>query len=185
MNGSTRMLPLDVRALTLLDEFISTAEEQTLLAHIEAGIPTGQTRRHSRTRNVIQRWGSPVPYPNDILSDTIPEYFQFLLDRLVAQKLVDRRPDSITLNQYLEKQVIKPHVDLPEGGAVITVLSLLTPATMVFTLAKRAFSVELPPRSLVQLRDEIRYNWNHEILPVRDTRYSLVFRCSRECATKQ
>jgi len=179
------MIPLDVSTLALQDEFLSPAEEQTLLAHIEAGIPTGHTRRHVKTRNVIQRWGSSVPYPNDILSDTIPEHFQFLLDRLVAQNLVDHRPDSITLNQYLEKQVIKPHVDLPEGGAVITVLSLLTPATMVFTLQKRAFSVELPPRSLVQLRDEIRYNWNHEILPVADTRYSLVFRCSRECATKQ
>jgi hypothetical protein len=179
------MLPSDVYTLTLIDKFLSPVEEQTLLAHIEANIPTGYTRRHARTRNVIQRWGSPVPYPNDILSDTIPEHFQFVLDRLVAQNLVEQRPDSITLNQYLKKQVIKPHVDLPEGGAVITVLSLLTPATMVFTLQKRAFSVELPPRSLVQLRDEIRYNWNHEILPVADTRYSLVFRCSRECAPKQ
>lgn len=179
------MLPPDVRSLTLVDDFLSPAEEHTLLAQIEAGIPTGHTRRHARLRNVIQRWGSSVPYPNDILSDTIPDHFQFLLDRLVEKKLVDQRPDSITLNQYLKNQVIKPHVDLPEGGAVITVLSLLTPATMVFTREKRSVSVELLPRSLVQLRDEIRYNWNHEILPVRDRRYSLVFRCSRECAPKQ
>lgn len=178
------MIPSDVSALTLIDDFVSPAEEQTLLAHIEAGIPTGHTRRHLHTRNVIQRWGSPVPYPNDILSDTIPDYFQFVLDRLVEQKRVDQRPDSITLNQYLEKQAIKPHVDLPDGGPVITVLSLLTPATMVFTLEKRAFSIELPPRSLVQMRDAIRYNWNHEIRPVAATRYSLVFRCSRECRDK-
>jgi hypothetical protein len=85
------MIPLDVSTLALQDEFLSPAEEQTLLAHIEAGIPTGHTRRHAKTRNVIQRWGSSVPYPNDILSDTIPEHFQFLLDRLVA---IGRVPGS-------------------------------------------------------------------------------------------
>jgi hypothetical protein len=35
---------------------------------------------------------------------------------------------------------------------------------------------ELNPRSLVQMKDEIRNEWTHEILPVQDTRYSIVFR---------
>jgi alkylated DNA repair dioxygenase AlkB len=88
------------------------------------------------------------------------------------------------MNQYLIKQAILAHIDLPEGGEVITVLSLLSPATMVFRYrqTERMFSVPLPPRSLVQMRDEIRYNWTHEILPVESTRYSLVFRNSQECA---
>jgi len=175
------MIPSDIGTLNLVEDFISPEEAQTLLIHIEDGIPTKHTRRHAKLRNVIQRWGSSIPYPQDILSDTIPAHFQFLLNRLVAQNLVDQRPDSITLNQYLEKQVIKPHIDLPEGGPVITVLSLVSPATMVFTREKKSFSVNLAPRSLVQMRDEIRYNWNHEILPVVGRRYSLVFRCSREC----
>ena len=175
------MFPSDVGTLILIDEFLSPAEAQTLVEHIEAGIPTGTERQHLKTRNVIQRWGSSAPYPNDILSAEIPAHFQFLLDRLVAQKLVDYPPDSITLNQYLQKQVIKPHIDDPGGGPAITVLSLVTPATMVFTREKRAFSIELPARSVVQMRDEIRYNWKHEIRPVADTRYSLVFRSSREC----
>jgi alkylated DNA repair dioxygenase AlkB len=175
------MLPTDVGTLALIPEFISAEEEQTLITCIEAGIPTGHKRHHVKGRNVVQRWGSAVPYSNDRLSATIPAHFEFLLDRLVEQKLVEIRPDSITLNQYLKKQVILPHIDAPAGGAVITVLSLVTPATMVFTHEERSFSVELPPRSLVQMRDEIRYNWKHEICPVADTRYSLVFRCSREC----
>jgi hypothetical protein len=35
---------------------------------------------------------------------------------------------------------------------------------------------ELYARSLVQMKDEIRNDWTHEILPVKNTRYSIVFR---------
>jgi alkylated DNA repair dioxygenase AlkB len=175
------MLPTDVGTVTLVTEFLSPAEEQALLAHIEADLPAVHKRRHARIRNFIRRWGSSVPYPNDVVSATIPPHLATLCERLVEQKLVAQLPDSVTLNQYLKGQIIGPHIDRPDGGAVITVLSLATPATMVFTYDARIFSVELPPRSLVQLRDEIRYNWKHEIRPVADTRYSLVFRCSQEC----
>lgn len=177
--------PAKVGTLNLVEDFISVDEERTLLAAIEAGIATGTTRQKTGVRNVVQRWGSSVPYRNDILSDTIPEHFQFLLDRLMAQTLVAVRPDSVTMNQYLKKQAIFAHIDLPEGGDVITVLSLKSPATMQFRHhSGRMFSVDLPARSLVQMRDEIRYNWTHEILPVDHTRYSLVFRNSQECASK-
>ena len=181
---SSVVLPKDVGTVNLIEDFITPEEEVTLLAHIEANISTGTKRKKSVMRNVVQRWGSSVPYRNDILSDVIPEHFQFLLDRLMAQNLVGLRPDSITMNQYLIKQVIPAHIDLPDGGEVITVLSLLSPATMLFRYreTERLFSVPLPARSLVQMRDEIRYNWTHEILPVESTRYSLVFRNSQECA---
>jgi hypothetical protein len=35
---------------------------------------------------------------------------------------------------------------------------------------------ELYPKSLVQMKDEIRNEWTHEILPVKNLRYSIVFR---------
>jgi len=180
------VLPKDVGTVTVLEDFITPDEEAALLASIEAGIPTGIKRQKNCVRNVVQRWGSSVPYRNDIVADTIPAHFQFHLDRLVAQNLVTLRPDSVTMNQYLTQQAILAHTDLPEGGEVITVLSLQSPATMLFRSrqTERMFSVLLPPRSLVQMRDEIRYNWTHEILPVNTTRYSLVFRNSQECAAK-
>lgn len=178
------VLPKDVGTVTVIEDFISPEEEESLLIDLVAGIPTGTKRQKNCVRNVVQRWGSSVPYRNDILGAVIPKHFQFLLDRLVAQKLVGLRPDSVTMNQYLTQQAILAHIDLPEGGEVITVLSLQSPATMLFRYrqTERMFSVPLPPRSLVQMRDEIRYNWTHEILPVADTRYSLVFRNSQECA---
>lgn len=173
--------PLDIKTLTLVEDFVSAAEEQELLEILEANIPSGTTRHHKQLRrNVVQRWGSNKPYFNDVLSPIIPDYFQPLLDRLVAQKLVGLRPDSVTLNQYLKNQAISAHIDDPKAGNVITVLSLKSPATMVFRRDAQSVSVDLPARSLVQMRDDIRYNWTHEILPVAVTRYSLVFRCSLE-----
>lgn len=167
--------------VTLIADFISADEERELLAHVEAGIPGGRsTRRPTKQRNIVQRWGSDKPYYNDVLSPVIPEHFQFLLDRLVEQNHVDGPPDSVTLNQYLKNQAISAHIDKPDAGKVITVLSLVSPATLVFRLQQKSFSVELPARSLVQMRDDIRYNWTHEILPVTAVRYSLVFRNSRE-----
>jgi len=171
-------IPPDVGTLTLLEDFITVDEERALIAALSSGLPTARGHQKSLARNAIQRWGSPVPYPDNMRDTQIPSYFDFLLDRLVTQNLVPHRPDSITLNQYLKKQAIAAHIDRPDGGSVVTVLSLLTPATMVFRRQHRAFTVDLPARSLVQMRDEIRYDWTHEINPVAATRYSLVFRCS-------
>ena len=175
-------VPDNIKTLTLVEDFISQDEERALISAIVANIPTGTARRRTGSRNIVQRWGSAVPYVNDVLSDVIPDHFQFLLDRLVQHNYVPQRPDSITMNQYLALQAILPHIDSKEGGSVITVLSLGTPADMVFRRAMKQFQVTLPPRSLVQMRDEIRYNWTHEILPVVAMRYSLVFRCGAECA---
>lgn len=59
-----------------------------------------------------------------------------------------------------------------------TILSLMNEATMVFEKGKTKHSLVLPARSLVQMKDEIREQWLHSILPVKNTRYSIVFRCS-------
>ena len=180
MFGAIPVKPDDVGTVTVIEDFISPGEETELLQHIEAALPIVNAPKNHVQRNIVQRWGSSVPYYTSVVSPIIPDYFQFLFDRLVAHAHVPMRPDSITLNQYLKKQAILAHIDDPKAGSVITVLSLLTPATMVFRQEQREFSVDLPPRSLVQMRDEIRYNWTHEILPVTAKRYSLVFRNSQE-----
>ena len=113
-----------------------------------------------------------------MLADTIPDYLQALCDRLLEHKLVSVLPNSVSINEYLKNQRILPHIDNPASGRVVTVLSVESPATMIFIRDPERFSIVLPPRSLVQLRDEIRNDWKHAIEPVASRRYSLVFRCS-------
>jgi alkylated DNA repair dioxygenase AlkB len=167
--------------LTLLPEFISANEEAELLAQINKVAPSRQKK--VPMRNSIRRYGSSEPYFDNVVSPTIPDHFLSLCQRLVEQKLVAAMPDSVTVNEYYAGQVIKAHVDRINAGPVITILSLGSPAVMEFARGDQQFSVKLFPRGLVQLRNEIRYDWTHAIAPVPGLRYSLVFRDSASCIT--
>jgi alkylated DNA repair dioxygenase AlkB len=42
------------------------------------------------------------------------------------------------------------------------------------------FALELQPRSLYVMRDDIRWLWHHNIPPVKATRYSITLRTLRD-----
>lgn len=162
--------------LTLLLDFISPEEEQQLLAGIAQTYRPSIGITSAKYRNSIHRFGVGDIYKDNLISNIIPDYFAPSINRLIAEKLIAGQPDAVTVNEYLTGQMIHPHIDAPVAGPVITVLSLLSPAVMVFTRGAERFEVGLPARSLVQMRDEIRTDWHHAILPVEATRYSIVFR---------
>lgn len=172
------MNTLAALGLSLQPDFLTESEEFELLAHIRIYMPA-KIRAGVRDRNTVVRFGSSRPY-NNMRDSKIPGELFWLCEKLVREQFVPKLPDSITINEYYAGQVIKPHIDHVDGGPVITVLSLATPATMVFTKdGENNLVIELPPRSLVQMRGAIRYDWQHEILPVKALRYSMVFRCSQ------
>jgi len=163
--------------LALYGEFITASEEQLLVTRFSAGSPPNAKPRDTQ-RQSIRRYGSAKSYGSYMLADTIPAYLQALCDRLLENKLVSVLPDSVSINEYLKGQYIPPHIDNPESGRVVTVLSVESPAVMIFIRDQARFSVVLPSRSLVQLHNELRNDWKHAIEPVTSRRYSLVFRCS-------
>lgn len=167
---------LEQLGLALYGEFLTPAEELALVPKLLAPVKFGY--KDTAGRSTIQRYGDPRVYSNHIVSATIPEHFVELGTRLCELELLPTPPLSITVNEYKPGDVIRAHIDEPSAGKVITVLSLGTPATMVFKLkgTPESHAVELPPRSIVQMRDEIRFTWTHEILPVPAHRYSVVFR---------
>jgi len=169
----------------MLPEFIAPEEEASLLPRLLV-TDKGRTFTHAG-RNCVQRYGSCHPYNNYMISDKIPPHFEALCNRLADSKLVALKPDSVTINEYLKGQVIQPHVDALGGGPVITILSLGAAADMVFRRknVEKCYTVALPPRSLIQMRGDLRYKWTHEILPVSSRRYSVVFRCSKECSGEE
>jgi alkylated DNA repair dioxygenase AlkB len=178
---SSRLAELAPLGFHFVADFVTAAEEAELLSKLIMRTVRG-VQSHAG-RNCVQRYGSSAPYNNHMVSDVIPPHFAALCQRLVDQQLVAHRPDSVTVNEYLRGQVIKAHVDALGGGPVITILSLGTPATMRFRRKNvdKFYDVVLTPRSLIQMRDDLRYKWTHEILPVANARYSAVFRCSKEC----
>ena len=162
--------------LTLVHSFISETEEQDILAGIAQTANVNRKTGSKVYRNSIQRFGDTSIFGDNAVSAELPGYFEPVIARLLAETFIADRPDAITVNEYVTGQTIHPHIDAPKAGPVITVLSLLSPAVMVFTRDQERFEVALPPRSLVQMRGVIRNDWHHEILPVAQLRYSIVFR---------
>lgn len=163
--------------LTIVDDFISEEKESSLLEVID------DKKNHvskRKDRNMIKRYGSDVPYRANMVSQTIPDYLNDVGLKIFESGFVLKKPDSISINEYLVGQEIRPHIDSPSSGDVIIVLSLLSNAQMKFNIKNEFFIVELKPRSLVIMKKEIRYKWMHSILPVKEKRYSIVFRCSKE-----
>ena len=167
---------LEQLGLYLYGEFLTPDEERALMPKVLS--PARIAPKDKSGRSTIQRYGDSRVYSNYILSATIPDHFVELGARLCENKLLPTPPLSVTVNEYAPGDVIRAHIDEPSAGEVITVLSLGSPATMVFKLkgTQESHHVMLPPRSIVQMRDDIRYTWTHEILPVQAQRYSVVFR---------
>lgn len=164
--------------LSLHLDFLTPEEEQAIIPFIA---PNGKgaivkSRANSKERSSVQRFGSKVPYNSFVVSESIPAHFDYMFDRMLDLGLLAERPNSVSINQYKRGDIIPPHIDSKQSGEVITVLSLLSDATMTFEKKLHKFQFHLPPRSVVQLRGEIRNEWKHSIEPVRDLRYSIVFR---------
>lgn len=162
--------------LTIIPDFITEQEEADILSTINPSA----ARKQKKERNSIKRYGSSLPYPNYMVSDKIPERLNRLSEKFIQAGLMTEICNHVSINEYFEGQAVKPHIDSPESGETITVLSLKSHATMKFEKGDESFLVELPPRSLVQMKGEIRYRWLHSILPVAALRYSIVFRNSKK-----
>lgn len=127
-------------------------------------------------RNRIYRYGSNLPYSGPIKSKKLPDWIAFVIDRLLTQNLLTERPDHLTINEYHKGQSIDWHIDSKTSGDIISVLSLESDAVMDIRKDKSFGTMQLPPRSLIQMTGEHRWDWAHSIQPLKGHRWSLVFR---------
>lgn len=153
--------------LEIINGFITKEQEQEILTNI----PVGE-KKNKKERNNIIRYGSNIPYKNNVISVEIPEYLAKF------SQLIDF--DSVTINEYFPKQEIAYHVDSKQSGEIITVLSLLGEARMNFRQGSKGFHITLLPRTLIKLQGDLRWNWEHSISHINTQRYSLVFRKSQK-----
>lgn len=163
-----------IKTLTYVDNFISAQEEQMIVSEIE--------NFRKQNPKLVANYGSNnydsiyfgARYKKNAMD--FPEYITDLCNRLIEHELFDSLPFGVAINKYKKGQKIAAHIDKEISGPIVTILSLGSTSTMVFRKNKESICQELKPRSIVQMKDEIRNSWTHEILPVIDTRYSIVFR---------
>lgn len=167
-------------------DFISPGEERALLAGI-ATVPLEEAKYKSYTaRRRTASFGSSYDFDTRALG-AAPEVPAFLLAlrEKIATKIglpAGRLADAL-VTEYRPGTPLGWHRDVPEFELIAGV-SLAGACRMRFRPyppkpGAKVFVLELEPRSLYLLRDEIRWRWQHSVAATRELRYSITFRTRR------
>jgi len=121
---------------------------------------------------------SQAPSPLTTLPP-LPDWLQDIAERLPLEAV----PDSASVNEYPPGGFIGPHVDSLAFGPEIAILSVGGGAAQFVLnppIADRKWyhtiTLELRDGDLLILSGAMRSHWKHEVKPVGDWRYSIVFR---------
>lgn len=151
-----------------IPDFISEEEARSILAILP------EKRKAGKNRNQVIRFGSPKPYPSGFLSKEIPDIFKRIK--------IPFEFDSITINEYHPGQMLDWHIDKPESGNRIMILSLLSDCDILFRNKKVSLDIHsfnMPANSLTVFSEDLRWNWEHKVI-ADFKRVSIVFRNSKE-----
>jgi alkylated DNA repair dioxygenase AlkB len=166
-------------------DYISADDERNLIDCIDKGNWLTTLKRRT------QHYGYEYDYKKRNVKhlkqiQPIPDWCVTLMTRL-TQDIFHKVPEQLIINEYQPGQGISKHIDAPIFDEPIASLSLGSPCVMVFTSKERRHEILLPPRSLLILKGESRWQWKHEIpsrkrdkvngkIITRTRRISLTFR---------
>lgn len=167
-------------------DFIGAEEEAALLEEI-GRLPLQEAKYKAYTaRRRIAVFGSAYDFETYQLGPAppLPLFLEPLKQRVAS--LVGASPASFPhalINEYRPGTPLGWHRDVPEFELVVGV-SLAGACRMRFRpyppkKGAKIFVLDLEPRSIYVLRDEIRWRWQHSVAPTRELRYSITFRTRR------
>ncbi|WP_277967991.1 alpha-ketoglutarate-dependent dioxygenase AlkB [Sphingomonas echinoides] len=177
--------------LTAAEAFLSPAEEQTVIATIEAADLTPFRFQQWLGKRLTASYGWHYDFERGSFTPVAPIPDVLLPIRARAAAFAGLAPDALVqglLIRYDPGAGIGWHRDRPMFEHVVG-LSLGAPATMRFRLRDgerggratyRREAQPLAPRSIYHLSGEARWAWEHSIAPIEATRWSLTFRSLSE-----
>ncbi|MEY2408336.1 MAG: hypothetical protein QOF48_1006 [Verrucomicrobiota bacterium] len=151
---------IPIPGFTYLPEFITIAEEEALLRHIEAGVWSHEFARRR------QHYGMDYSNASSHPAVPLPAWIDSIARRIVAQGFFEKMPVHGLVNEYEPGQGISAHRDYKPFDQVAS-LSLASGCLMEFEKmeASTKHKLWLEPRSLLVLVGEARYKWTHAIRP--------------------
>lgn len=201
-------LKASVPGLEIIKDFVDTAEQAQLLSFLDS--PACCTWRHDLSRRSMHFGGTyciynrdPTAKPEIRQAPPMPPAFDWLFARMVDRGIFkpEALPTYCIVNEYREDQGISAHTENFSFDEPVVGLSLLARCPMRFREMETRYDgsvrsgkagkaprtgqvmdVELPARSLVVMRGESRWSWQHEIIRSRKgrgvgwRRVSLTFR---------
>ncbi|CAF3596110.1 unnamed protein product [Didymodactylos carnosus] len=163
------------KGLILIDDFIDEYVEKQLLKLIEVDsvVKNEDNRANLKHRRVIH-YGYEFRYgTNDVdatkpLPKSIPIECERIIDRAWQLGYIKQKSDQITVNCYEPGQGIPPHVDTVDMFDD-NIMSVSLCSSIIMTFKKLSTNetvhVQIPPKSLLIMSDECRYQWSHGIVP--------------------
>jgi alkylated DNA repair dioxygenase AlkB len=166
--------------------FLSHEEEAELLSAIR-GLAFEEAKYKAYTaRRRIVSYGSSYDFETNELGPAapIPAFLRPLKMRVA--RLIGFEDDAIAhalVTEYRPGTELGWHRDVGEFG-IVTGVSLAGTCRMRFRRyppekGAKVFSLDLAPRSVYVLRDEIRWRWQHSVARTSELRYSITFRTPR------
>src|SRR5688500_5518993 len=167
-------------------DFIGAEGEAALLEEIDRLPLQGAKYKTCAARRRIAVFGSAYDFETYELGPAppLPAFLKPLKERVSS--LIGVSPESFPhalINEYRPGTPLGWHRDVPEFELVVGV-SLAGACRMRFRPSPphkgtKVFVLDLEPRSVYVLRDEIRWRWQHSVAPTRELRYSITFRTRR------
>lgn len=167
-------------------DFLSPDEETALIREI-GRLPLEEAKYKSYTaRRRTASFGSSYDFDSNKLGPApqMPDFLSELRRRVgtVAAVPADRFEHAL-VTEYRPGTPLGWHRDVPEFELIAGV-SLAGRCRMRFRPyppkpRAKVFGLDLEPRSVYVLRDEIRWGWQHSVAPTRELRYSITFRTRR------
>jgi len=177
--------------LSYCPDFLTRDEETALLEHLSR-LPFREARfRQYTARRRVVRFGegdyleAEPDQPTDHARMPFPEFLEGVRAKVAAWIGIpaDAFVHALT-TQYAPGTPICWHRDAPHFELVAGI-SLGSACRMRFRPLDEArhdevFALDLQPRSLYVMQDDMRWWWQHNIPPVKATRYSITLRTLRD-----
>lgn len=154
----------NLKGFYLINDYLTEKEEKYLAKRINSMpwvIDYQRRLQYYGYRNELFKPYDLIPIPNQI-----PEFIEELIDKMMADNIIQERPDQVIINEYEPGEGLKPHFDRKTYyKEVIVGISLLSGTTMEFTKKPEKKKIYIPKRSLYLLKEDARYKWKHGIPP--------------------
>lgn len=180
MEDDNKKIAID--GLKIIENFVDEEEEKQLLKIIdEVDWYKDPKKINEKLKRATQHYGYIFDFRANKLikiKNEIPKYYDYLMIRMLEMNIIENPFEQLIINEYLNGQEITAHTDSLVFGNIIVGLSMNDDCDMLFqdNTNQEKKIIKIPRRSLMIMKDNVRYNWKHSIKFNGKRRISCTFR---------
>jgi DNA oxidative demethylase len=176
-----RRMKIEPEGFLYIPDFLLLKEQAALLHELRSLIYKHDVFRGQKLKRGYAQFGySYVSTGRKLeVAPMIPPFLQTLINKASPYYPNDIRFTQCIVTHYPSGAGIGWHTDAPQFGDYIIAVSLAGEARLQFrpnSSKEVTYEVKASPGSLYLLQDLVRWNYQHQVIPVKVERYSLTFR---------